>query len=86
MENKIKKEELSELNRKLYDVILFIKMFNNWIDLVPDPRKMTVDERELQYCYTYRALDDLFVITQRNINELDEVANFLLELQDMLEQ
>lgn len=85
MKNKINKDQLKALNSDIYEMILSIKMSNNWINLVPSPNGMSMDDRAFHYLYTYGSLDDLFEINQRNIDKLNAITSFLIDLQDDLE-
>ena len=85
MKNKINKDQLKALNSDIYEMILSIKMSNNWINLVPSPNKTSMDDRAFHYLYVHESLDDLFEINQINIDKLNAISIFLIDLQDNLE-
>ncbi|APZ49705.1 hypothetical protein BW721_08555 [Jeotgalibaca sp. PTS2502] len=85
MKNKINKDQLKALNSDIYEIILSIKMSNNWIDLVKNPSSMSVEDMAFHYTYTYNALEDVFDINQANIDKLNAITSFLIDLQDNLE-
>lgn len=85
MKNKINKDQLNALNSDIYEIILSIKMSNNWIDLVKNPSSMSVEDMAFHYTYTYNALEDVFDINQENIDKLNAITSFLIDLKDDLE-
>lgn len=85
MENEINKEKLTEVYSSIHELVLSIKMCNNWINLVPSPNGMSMEDRAFHYLYTYGSLDDLFEINQRNIDKLNAITSFLIGLKDDLE-
>ena len=85
MENKINKDQLKALNSSIHELVLSIKMCNNWIDLVKNPSSMSVEDMAFHYTYTYTALEDVFEINQGNIDKLNAITSFLIDLKDDLE-